>query len=181
MTAYVRGHFAITLIALTGLYSGCMPYGETAVYQLYKTNADRCAQNEPDACVALLQSKCEAQANICTTSVPDMKAQASEHLSQKCQANDDASCQALDTLACDNGDAAVCSRLQTRYVRLYASCKATNPADCDSLSLAPWPKAQTDAAGEQCQRGDAIACRVANSSSSAMKVNVDRNTQFPMF
>jgi hypothetical protein len=172
--------FAI-VAGLAGLLSGCMSYGETVVYQLYQTNADRCAQNETDACVAMLQSSCEAPARVCTDYVPEFQAQASQLLSQKCRANDRASCQALDAVACDGGDAAVCSRLGTEYSRLYSSCKAGSAADCESLSLSVWPKTETDLAVNACKSGDAIACRVASSSASAMKVNVDRNAQFAMF
>ncbi len=161
--------------------SGCMSYGETAVYQLYQTNADRCAQNETDACVAMLQSSCEAPARLCTDYVPEFQAQASMQLSQKCRANDEGACQALDAVACNNGDSAVCDRLGERYAKLYASCKAENAADCESLSLLVWPKKQTDLADKACKSGDSIACRVVNSSISAMKVNVNRNAQFAMF
>ncbi len=160
---------------------GCMSYGETVVYQLYQTNADRCAQNEVDACVAILQSKCEAPARVCTDYVPEFQAQASKLLAQKCQSNDAASCRALDSVACDNGDSAVCARLGDEYAKLYASCKAGSAADCESLSLSVWPKKQTDLAADACKGGDSIACRVASSSASAMKVNVNKNAQFAMF
>ena len=120
--------------------AGCMSYGETVVYQLYQTNADRCAQNETDACVAMLQSSCEAPVRVCTDYVPEFQAQASKQLSQKCQANDEAACQALDAVACNNGDSAVCARLGDAYAKLYASCKAGSAADCESLSLSVWPK-----------------------------------------
>jgi len=150
-----------------------MPYGETAVYQIYKTNAERCSQNETDACVALLQTKCEAQVRVCTVYVPDFQAEASRQLTKDCQAKDEAACQALAAIACDNGDSSVCNRL-------YSSCKAGNPADCDSISLLTWPKSQTDSAGSTCQKGDAIGCRVANSSRSA-NLNVDKDAQFPLF
>jgi len=158
-----------------------MSYGETVVYQLYQTNAERCAQNETDACVALLQSSCEAPARVCTDYVPQFQARASEQLSRKCRANDEASCRALDAVACDNGDAAVCSRLSGEYAKLYSSCKAGNAGDCESLSLSVWPKTQTDLAEIACKSGDDIACRVVSSSSSAMKVKVDKNAQFAMF
>jgi hypothetical protein len=158
-----------------------MSYGETVVYQLYQTNADRCSQNETDACVALLQSKCEASARVCTSYVPEFQAQASRQLSQKCRASDEAACQALDAVACDNGDSAVCARLGERYTKIYASCKAGNANDCESLSLLIWPKTQTELADIACKRGDTIACRVVSSSASAMKVNVDKNAQFAMF
>jgi hypothetical protein len=160
---------------------GCMSYGETVVYQLYQTNADRCAQNETDACVAMLQSSCEAPARVCTDYVPEFKAEASRQLSQKCSSNDQASCQALDAVACDNGDGAVCARMGQDYARLYSSCKAGNAADCESLSLSVWPRTQTNLAAGACESGDSIACRVVSSSASAMKVNVDKNAQFAMF
>jgi hypothetical protein len=163
------------------MLSGCMSYGETVVYQLYQTNADRCAQNETDACVAMLQSSCAAPARVCTDYVPKFQEQASNQLSRKCQANDKASCQALDAVACENGDSAVCARLSEDYAKLYSSCKAGNAPDCDSLSLSVWPKSQIDLAINACKSGDAIACRVASSSASAMKVNVDKNAQFAMF
>lgn len=172
---------SVGLIAAAELFSGCMSYGETAVYQLYKANADRCSQNETDACVALLQTKCEAPVRVCTSYVPDFQAQASQQLTNKCQTNDEASCQALAALACDNGDSAVCERLGARYAELYASCKAGNPGDCDSISLLTWPKTQTDSAGNTCEHGDAIACRVANANRSALNLNVDKDAQFPMF
>ncbi len=158
-----------------------MSYGETAVYQIYKTNADRCAQNEADACVALLQTKCEAPVRMCTSYVPDFQAEASRALTKRCQASDEASCQALATIACDNGDSAVCERLSSRYAELYSSCKQGNPADCDSISVLPWPKTETDSAESTCQRGDAVGCRVANSSGSALNLNVNKDTQFPLF
>jgi hypothetical protein len=158
-----------------------MSYGETVVYQLYQTNADRCAQNETDACVALLQSKCEAPARVCTAYVPTFQAQASRQLSQKCRAGDEAACQALDAVVCDDGDSAVCARLGERYSKIYASCKAGNANDCESLSLLIWPKTQTELADSACKHGDTIACRVVSSSASAMKVNVDKNAQFAMF
>jgi len=158
-----------------------MPYGESVVYRLYQTNADRCAQNETDACVAMLQSSCEAPVRVCTDYVPAFQTQASSQLSQKCRANDEASCQALDAVACDNGDSAVCDRLGERYSKLYESCKADNANDCESLSLLVWPKKQTDAANDECKSGDSIACRVVSSSASAMKVNVDKNAEFAMF
>ncbi len=161
--------------------SGCMSYGETVVYQLYQTNADRCAQNEPDACVAMLQSSCEAPASVCTDYVPKFQAQASHQLARECQANDDASCHALDAVACDNGDSEVCARLSDDYAQLYSSCKGGNARDCDSISLSVWPKAQIDLASNACKSGDTIACRVASSSARAMKVNVDKNAQFAMF
>jgi hypothetical protein len=172
---------SIGLIAAAEFLSGCMPYGETAVYQIYKTSADRCAQNETDACVALLQTKCEAPVRVCTNYVPDFQAQASQQLTKKCQDADEASCQALAAIACDNGDSAVCHRLGARYAELYASCKAGNPADCDSISLLTWPKSQTDSAGNTCQKGDTIGCRVANSSRSALNMNVDKDARFPLF
>ena len=158
-----------------------MSYGETVVYQLYQTNADRCAQNETDACVAMLQSSCEAPAKVCTDYVPEFQTQASHQLSQKCRANEEASCQALDAVACDNGDSPVCARLSEEYAKLYSSCKAGNARDCESLSLLVWPKTQTDFADKSCKNGDAIACRVVSSSTRAMKVNVHRNAQFAMF
>jgi hypothetical protein len=158
-----------------------MSYGETVVYQLYQTNADRCARNETDACVAMLQSSCEAPVRVCSDYVPEFQARASRQLSQRCQANDEAACHALDVVACDNGDSAVCARLGERYAKLYSSCKADNATDCESLSLLMWPKTQTDIADNACKSGDAIACRVVSSSASAMKVNVDRNAQFAMF
>jgi hypothetical protein len=162
--------------------AGCMTYGESVVYRLYQANADRCAQNETDACVAMLQSSCEAPARVCTDYVPEFQAQASKQLSQKCRANDEAACQALDAVACDGGDAAVCNRLGERYANLYASCKAGNANDCESLSQLVWPKNQTDVADNACKSGgDSIACRVVTSSASAMKVNVDKNAQFAMF
>src|ERR1700685_1188911 len=99
------------------MISGCMTYGETVVYQLYSNNADRCAQNETDACVAMLQSSCDAPARVCTDYVPEFQEQASRQLSQKCQASDEASCRALDTVACDNGDSAVCGRLDADYAK----------------------------------------------------------------
>ncbi|MGB8685524.1 MAG: hypothetical protein WCD12_21770 [Candidatus Binatus sp.] len=163
------------------LLSGCMSYGETVVYQLYQTNADRCAQNETDACVAMLQSSCDAPASVCTNYAPEFQAQASRQLSRACQSNDDASCHALDAVACDNGDSAVCDRLREDYARLYSSCKLGDASDCESLSLSVWPKAQTDLAINQCENGDTIACRVASSSASAMKVTVDKNAQFATF
>jgi hypothetical protein len=158
-----------------------MSYGETVVYQLYQTNADRCAQNETDACVAMLQSSCEAPARVCTDYVPEFQEQASHQLAQKCRANDEASCRALDVVACDNGDSAVCARLNDDYAKLYSSCKAGNATDCESLSLSVWLKAQTDLATRSCENGDTIACRVVSSSASAMKVNVNKNAQFAMF
>lgn len=169
------------LIAAAELFSGCMSYGETAVYQLYKANADRCAQNETDACVALIQTKCEAPVQVCTSYVPGFQDEASRQLTKQCQANDETSCQALATLACDNGDSTVCERLSSRYAQLYASCKQGNPGDCDSISLLPWPKTETDSAESTCQKGDAVGCRVANAGKSALNVNVDKNTQFPLF
>ena len=102
------------LIAAATLFSGCMSYSQTAVYQLYKTNADRCSQNEADACVALLQTRCEAPVRLCTSYVPDFQIQASRQLTEKCRTNDEASCQALANVACDNGDSAVCERLRAR-------------------------------------------------------------------
>jgi len=167
-------------IAAAELFSGCMPYGETAVYQIYKTNAERCSQNETDACVALLQTKCEAPVRVCTSYVPDFQAEASRQLTKDCQGKDEAACQALAAIACDNGDSSVCNRLGKRYAELYSSCKAGNPADCDSISLLTWPKSQTDSAGNTCQKGDAIGCRVANSSRSA-NLNVEKDAQFPLF
>ena len=161
--------------------SGCMSYGETVVYQLYQTDADRCAQNEADACVAMLQSSCDAPARVCTDYVPEFQAQASQQLSQRCRANDDASCEALDAVACDNGDQTVCSRLGQDYSRLYSSCKADNANDCETLSLSVWPKTQTDLAINACKNGDSIACRVASSSASAMTLNVNRDAQFATF
>ncbi len=163
------------------MLSGCMSYGETVVYQLYQTNADRCAQNETDACVAMLQSSCEAPARVCTDYVPEFQTQASNQLSRKCQANDEASCHALDVVACDDGDSAVCARLGEGYAKLDSSCKAGNAGDCESLSLLVWPKPETDLAVNACKNGDSVACRVASSSASTMKVNVDRNAQFAMF
>jgi hypothetical protein len=171
---------AVVAAAMCSL-AGCMSYGESVVYRLYQTNADRCAQNETDACVAMLQSSCEAPARLCTDYVPAFQAQASKQLSQKCRANDEAACQALDAVACDGGDAAVCDRLAERYTKLYTSCKASNANDCESLSLLVWPKKQTDVANNACKSGDSIACRVVSSSASAMKVNVDKNAQFAMF
>jgi hypothetical protein len=177
-----RGGLRFVLVAgVAGLLSGCMSYGETVVYQLYRANADRCAQSEADACVAVLQSSCEAPARVCTDYVPEFKAQASRQLSQKCRANDQASCQALDAVACDNGESAVCARLDEDYARLYASCKAGNANDCESLSLSVWPKKQINLANNACKSGDKIACRVAGSSASAMKINVRKNAQFAMF
>jgi hypothetical protein len=161
--------------------AGCMPYGETVVYRLYQTNADRCTQNETDACVAMLQSSCDAPARVCTDYVPEFQAQASKQLSQKCQTDDEASCRALDAVACDKGDSAVCGRLGEDYAKLYASCKAGEANDCDSLSLSVWPKTQLDIADNACKSGDTIACRVVNSSASSMKVNVNKNAQFAMF
>jgi hypothetical protein len=158
-----------------------MSYGETVVYQLYQNNADRCAENEAEACVAMLQSTCDAPARVCTAYAPQLQAQASKRLSQSCQQNDQAACQALDTVACDNGDSAVCSRLGDQYARLYASCKANDAGDCDSLSTLVWPSAQTEQADGACKNGDTIACRVVSSSASAMKVNIDKNAQFAMF
>jgi hypothetical protein len=158
-----------------------MTYGETVAYNLYQTDADRCSQNEADACVAMLQSSCEAPARVCTDYVPEFKAQASKQLSQKCHANDQASCQALDAVACDNGDSTVCARLNEDYAKLYTSCKMGNPTDCESLSLAVWPKAQTALAVSACENGDPIACRVASSSASAMKLNIDKSAQFATF
>ena len=171
---------AVIAAAMCSL-AGCMSYGESVVYRLYQANADRCAQNETDACVAMLQSSCEAPARLCTDYVPEFQAQASKQLSQKCRANDEAACQALDAVACDGGDAAVCDRLGERYTKLYASCKANNANDCESLSLSVWPKKQTEVADNACKKGDSIACRVVSSSTSAMKVNVDKNAQFAMF
>lgn len=169
------------LIAAAEMLSGCMPYSESAVYQIYKTNADRCSQNETDACVALLQTKCEAPVRLCTDYIPDFQTQASQQLTKKCQGGDEASCQALGAISCDSGDSAVCKRLSVRYTELYASCKAGNPAECDSISLLTWPRSQTDSAGSTCQQGDAIGCRVANSSRSGLNVDVDKNAQFPIF
>ena len=159
----------------------CMSYGESVVYRLYQTNADRCAQNETDACVAMLQSSCEAPAQVCTDYVPTFQAQASKQLSQKCRANDEAACQALDAVACDSGDTAVCDRLGERNAKLYASCKQGDANDCESLSLSVWPKKQTEVADNACKSGDTIACRVVSSSASALKVNVNKNAQFAMF
>ena len=177
-----RGAFALAVVGAAACsLAGCMSYGESVVYRLYQTNADRCAQNETNACVAMLQSSCEAPARLCTAYVPEFQAQASKQLSQKCQANDEAACQALDAVACDGGDAAVCNRLDEKYANLYASCKADNANDCESLSLLVWPKKQTDAANDECKSGDSIACRVVSSSASAMKVNVNKNAQFAMF
>ena len=170
-----------SIAAIACLLSGCMTYGETVAYNLYQTDADRCSQNEADACVAMLQSSCEAPARICTDYVPEFKAQASKQLSQKCQANDQASCQALDAVACDNGDSVVCARLNEDYGKLYTSCKMGGAEDCESLSLAVWPKAQTALAVSACENGDPVACRVASSSASAMKVNIDKSAQFATF
>jgi hypothetical protein len=161
--------------------AGCMSYGESVVYRLYQTNADRCAQNETDACVAMLQSSCEAPARLCTAYVPEFQAQASKQLSQECRANDETACQALDAVACDNGDKAVCDRLSERYAKLYMSCQAGSANDCESLSLSVWPRKQTNIADSACKSGDSIACRVVSASASAMKVNVDRNAQFATF
>jgi hypothetical protein len=176
-----RGVFALAVIAAACALAGCMSYGESVVYRLYQANADRCAQDETDACVAMLQSSCDAPARLCTDYVPEFQAQASKQLSQKCQANDESACQALDAVACDGGETAVCDRLGERYAKLYASCKANNANDCESLSLLVWPKKQTDVADNACKKGDSIACRVVSSSASAMKVNVDKNAQFAMF
>jgi hypothetical protein len=174
--------FPLVVVAAAAFsLAGCMSYGEAVVYRLYQTNADRCTQNETDACVAMLQSSCEAPARVCTDYVPEFQAQASKQLSQKCQTNDEASCRALDAVACDKGDPAVCGRLDADYAKLDASCKAGNANDCDSLSLSVWPKTQIDIADNACKSGDTIACRVANSSASAMKVNVNKNAQFAMF
>jgi hypothetical protein len=172
---------AAGLIAAAMLFSGCMPYSETAVYQLYKTDADRCSRNETDACVALLQTKCDAPVRLCFSYVPDFQSRASRQLTEKCRTNDEASCQALATLACDNGDSAVCERLGERYGEIYASCKQGNPTDCDLISTLMWPKAQTDSAGDTCKRGDPIGCRVANASNNALNPNVGKDAQFPLF
>jgi hypothetical protein len=173
--------FTAGLIAAAELISGCMSYEETAVYQLYKTNAERCSQNETDACVALLETRCEAAVRTCSDYVPDFQSRASRQLTEKCQAGDEASCQALAAVACDDGDRVVCERLGARYGKLYASCKQGNPADCDSISMLTWPKAQTDAAGDTCKRGDLVGCRVANASGSALNLNIDKDAHFPMF
>ena len=102
---------------------GCMSYGEAVVYRLYQTNADRCAQNETDACVAMLQSSCEAPARLCTDYVPTFQAQASKQLSKQCRSNDEAACQALDAVACDRGDTrcAIASAIGTRSCTHRAS------------------------------------------------------------
>src|ERR1700685_90704 len=172
----------IALVAgVACMISGCMTYGETVVYQLYQTNADRCAQNETDACVAMLQSSCDAPARVCTDYVPEFRAQASKQLSQKGQRSDDGSCRALDTVACDNGGSAVCGRLSEDYAKLYSSCKLGDASDCESLSLSVWPKAQTNLAVKACANGDTIASGAASSSASAMKVNVDKTAQFARF
>jgi hypothetical protein len=176
-----RGLPLVVVAAAALSLAGCMPYGETVVYRLYQTNADRCTQNETDACVAVLQSSCDAPARVCTDYVPEFQTQASKQLSQKCQTDDEASCRALDAVACDKGDSAVCGRLGEDYAKLYASCKAGDANDCDSLSLSVWPKTQLDLADNACKSGDTIACRVANSSASSMKVNVNKNAQFAMF
>ena len=160
---------------------GCMTYGETVAYRLYQTDADRCADNEPDACVAMLQSSCDAPARVCTDYVPEFQAQASQQLSQRCQANDAASCEALEAVACDDGDSTVCAALRDDYAKLYSSCKAGNATDCESLSDSVWPKAQTDLAIDACKHGDEIACRVATSSTNALTLNVNRNAQFATF
>jgi hypothetical protein len=173
--------FVASVAAAACSLSSCMSYGETVVYQLYQNNADRCAQNETDACVAMLQSSCEAPARVCTDYVPEFQAQASKRLSNRCHQNDDASCHALDAVACDDGDGAVCTRLGEDYARLYASCKSGNASDCESLSLSVWPRTQTNLAISACKNGDTIGCRVASSSASAMKVNVNRNAEFAMF
>ena len=158
-----------------------MSYGQSVVYQLYRSNSDRCAQNDAEACVALLQSSCDAPARICTEYVPQFQARASAQLSKDCNANDPAACHALDVVACDGGDSAVCARLNDEYTMLYASCREDHAADCDSLSSLVWPKAQTDLADKACKSGDSIACRVVSSSANTMKVNVDKNAQFAMF
>ena len=129
----------------------------------------------------MLQSSCDAPARVCTDYVPEFQAQASNQLSKQCRANDEASCHALDAVACDDGDSAVCARLSEDYTKLYASCETGNAEDCESLSLSVWPKKQTDLARSACTSGDTIACRVASSSASAMKVNVDKNAQFAEF
>jgi hypothetical protein len=158
-----------------------MSYGQSVVYQLYQSNSDRCMQDDAEACVALLQSTCDAPARICTEYVPQFQARASAQLSKDCSANDPAACHALDVVACDNGDSAVCAQLGDQYTKLYASCRADNAADCDSLSSLVWPATQTDQADKACKSGDSIACRVVSSSANAMKVNVDKNAQFAMF
>jgi hypothetical protein len=168
------------VVAACSLF-GCLSYGESVVYQLYRNNSDRCAHDEADACVAMLQSSCDAPARVCTEYVPQLQAQASAKLSQRCRANDQAACEALDTVACDNGDAAVCTRLSERYAKLYQSCKAGNANDCESLSSSVWPKTQTDLADKACKSGDSIGCRVVSSSANTMKVNVDKNAEFAMF
>jgi hypothetical protein len=160
---------------------GCMSYGETVVYQLYRNNSDRCAQNDAEACVALLQSSCGAPARVCTDYVPQFQARASAQLSQKCRSGDQASCHALDAVACDNGESAVCTRLGDEYSKLSASCKQDHAKDCDSLASLVWPKTQTDLADKACKSGDTIACRVVSSSANAMQVNVDKNAEFAMF
>jgi hypothetical protein len=38
-----------------------------------------------------------------------------------------------------------------------------------------------EVADNACKSGDTIACRVVNSSASALKVNVNKNAQFAMF
>src|ERR1700720_3316232 len=119
-----RGGVLLAVVAAAACsLAGCMSYGESVVYRLYQANADRCAQNQTDACVAMLQSSCEAPARVCTDYVPEFQAQASKQLSQECRANDEAACQALGAVACDKGDAAVCDRLAQDYSKLYASCK----------------------------------------------------------
>ena len=115
------------------------------------------------------------------TTFQNSRRRPASQLSQKCQASDEASCRALDAVACDNGDSAVCARLDADYAKLYSSCKSGNASDCESLSLSVWPKAQTAIAVSACENGDTIACRVASSSASAMKVNVNKNAQFATF
>ena len=153
----------------------------TVVYRLYQTNADRCAQNETDACVAVLQSSCEAPARVCTDYVPTFQAQASKRLHKSAKLTTRRRARRSTRSHASTGDAAVCDRLGERYAKLYASCKQGNANDCESLSISVWPKKLTDVADNACKSGDSIACRVLSSSASAMKVNVNKNAQFAMF
>ena len=173
-----RPALAAALFASAELLAGCMSYGQTVVYQLYKENADRCSRHEPEACVAVIESKCQADARVCTKYFPQLQSQASAELTTQCQTNGGPACQGLETIRCDDSDATACSMLTAKYSKLHASCKAGNLADCDTLASLPWPKAQLAAAELSCKQNDAIACRVASASRSSWKLDVDRNARF---
>ncbi len=177
-----RAYRVALVIIAAAFAAGCTPAAERQATDTLARNLLLCKADQGQACVRYLDSRCEANLDLCARLKSD-QAELISDLQVRCGAGDNASCLAFESYRCDSGDDAACERSAKRYNQVRASCRK-DESSCAALTQSAWPNRMIATAEKSCQEGDQIACRVADAGhapASGTVVTIPADYQPSMF